>query len=225
MNNFTLKIIAMVIMLIDHSAVALLAMSDPRYLPMRMVGRIAFPIFCFLLVEGYFHTRSPKKYILRLAAFALISELPFDLALFGGKFELAHQNVFFTLAIGLAVVYGIDTVYKKYASNMAMVNMLQLFIAVAGCLIAILLRTDYTFMGVILIVMFYGFRGKKLQLTIAVLFVTFALGGLIEGLASLSLILIFLYNNEKGPSAKYLMYAFYPVHLLILYLIRVAFLG
>lgn len=108
---------------------------------------------------------------------------------------------------------------------MAMVNMLQLFIAVAGCLIAILLRTDYTFMGVILIVMFYGFRGKKLQLTIAVLFVTFALGGLIEGLASLSLILIFLYNNEKGPSAKYLMYAFYPVHLLILYLIRVAFLG
>lgn len=96
-SGSTLKIIAMLSMLIDHIAAVLV---DSRAYPelygaMREIGRLAFPVFCFLIVEGYFNTKNVKKYVGRLLIFGVISEIPFDLAIFGRPgTEFAHQNVF-----------------------------------------------------------------------------------------------------------------------------------
>ena len=95
-NNFTLKMIAIISMLTDHVGCILF----PDELIFRAIGRIAFPIFCFLVVEGFFHTRNTWNYLMRLCIFAILSEIPFDLAFFGKVFYLQKQNVFMTLALG-----------------------------------------------------------------------------------------------------------------------------
>lgn len=218
MNSFTLKLIAIITMLIDHTADVLVPLDQPIYIIMRAIGRLAFPIFCFLIVEGLYYTKNINKYMLRLGIFALISELPFDLALFERTFTWDHQNVYFTLVIGLIVIYGLQKIRIHFVSNQVISFILQFIVIIAGCEIAYLLKTDYNAMGVILILMFYLFRDKKLPLIISVLFVTIVLGGTFEGLASFALIPILLYNGLRGPKVKYVFYAFYPVHLLCLYL-------
>lgn len=224
MNSFQLKMIAIITMLIDHTAAVLISPNQPLYALMRIIGRIAFPIFCYLIVEGFYHTRSVKKYILRLSAFALISEVPFDLALFEEGFYWNYQNVYFTLAIGLIVVSGIHWIRNKYTYNAIISNLIQFIIVIGGCSIAIILRTDYSFMGVLMILVFYLYREKKQKLVLAVFVVALLFGFGIEIIATLSLIPIFLYNGEKGPSGgKYFFYVFYPAHLYILYIIETGF--
>ena len=102
LSGSTLKIIEMVTMLIDHIGAAVLARmiiagnADlyDAYRTLRMIGRIAFPIFCFLLIEGFQHTKNAKKYAERLFLFAAISEIPFDLAFSAKVLEFQYQNVF-----------------------------------------------------------------------------------------------------------------------------------
>lgn len=219
MNHFQLKMLAILTMLIDHTAAVLIPQSEPIYPIMRMIGRIAFPIFCYLIVEGFYHTRSVQKYIVRLSVFALISEIPFDLALFKTTFYWNYQNVYFTLVIGLIVVYGVHQIRNQYAKNLLLSNGLQLIVVLLGCILAILLRTDYAYMGVLMIFVFYLFRGKKLELILAVFLVTLLFGFGVEIFATCSLIPIFLYNGKKGSGGKYFFYIFYPAHLYILYLI------
>ena len=101
LNSFWLKMIAITTMLIDHVGAVLL----PQYPILRIIGRIAFPIFCFLLVEGFMHTHDVIRYMTRIGLFALISEIPFDLLFYGRILDGTHQNVFFTLFIGLVMLY------------------------------------------------------------------------------------------------------------------------
>ena len=111
LSGSTLKMIALLTMLTDHIAAFLINVDryPAVYYTMRNIGRISFPIFCFLIVEGYFHTSDIKKYMFRLAVFGIISEMPFDLAVGGLNREaMGHQNVFFTLFLGLVVVWLID---------------------------------------------------------------------------------------------------------------------
>ncbi len=223
MNGFTLKMIAIITMLIDHVAAVLIPREMAAYWICRSIGRLAFPIFCFLLVEGFIHTKNVKKYLMRLGIFALISEIPFDLA-FSDKTNrlgfLFQQNVFFTLFIGLAVIYSLSIIEKKYANNITRSNIFDSLAVLVGCAVAILLITDYTYIGILLIVAFYLFRTNKVLLTIAVIVVTGILGGQLEGLAAISMVFIWLYNGERGPQGnKYAFYAFYPVHILSIYLI------
>ncbi len=223
-----LKLIAIITMLIDHigAAVFEMALIPQSYtggitsayilytnidLALRLIGRIAFPIFCFLIVEGFYHTRSVKRYALRLAVFALLSEIPFDLAFHHQVFYWGYQSVYITLLIGLLVITGMSYCRGK--------KIWQILIPAAGIALAFLLRTDYYGFGVLLIVFFYAFREMKIARILSCALNFIALGGL-EPAALISFIPIHFYNGKKGPAInKYVFYAFYPVHLLILYLI------
>ncbi|MCI8307949.1 MAG: conjugal transfer protein TraX [Lachnospiraceae bacterium] len=208
LTGSTLKIIALLTMLTDHIAAFLIHYDryPAVYYVMRNIGRISFPIFCFLIVEGYFHTSDIKKYMLRLAAFGIISEMPFDLALTGlNNKSILHQNVFFTLLLGLAVVWFIDN-----NKNNVIIHCLAIWV---GCVAAVLFKTDYSCFGVIQIIMFYYFRNVRLYRIAGIILLNMFMG---QPAGAASLLFIENYNGKRGLKLKYLMYAFYPVHLLII---------
>lgn len=239
----TLKIIAIVTMLIDHIGAALLepmlmnaasaaGMTTWSYetlfakcpsfmIPysiMRLIGRIAFPIFCFLLVEGFLHTRNIKKYALRLGLFALISEIPFDLAFYHQAFYRDYQNVFFTLFIGLLVIAGLHTSNAYFADKKLPLILTNIIIILVGMLLAGLLKTDYGYMGVLVILLLYVLRNNRLLASCSACICLTCLSFL-ELTSFICVPLIKLYNGKRGLSLKYFFYAFYPVHLFLLYLI------
>ena len=111
-SAFGLKIIAAITMILDHTALILVSDNTKMYYIMRCIGRISFPIFCFLLVEGYFHTKSKIKHCINLLVFALLSEVPYDL-MRGSAFNIERQNVIFTLLIGFVVIWALDEIFSN----------------------------------------------------------------------------------------------------------------
>ncbi len=216
MSTFYLKLIAIITMLIDHTTVVLIPVDSELHLIGRIIGRLAFPIFAFLLVEGFYHTKNIKKYLIRLGIFALVSEIPFDLAFYNNFFDFKHQNIFFTLFLGLCTVWLLSLVEVKFKNKLVYINILNALITIAFSFIAAVLRTDYGFMGILIIVAFYLFRGSKIMLALALVVIS---GSIIQGFSVLSMIPIWFYNGKKGKSLKYFFYAFYPAHILALYLI------
>ena len=211
----------MVTMLIDHIGAVLIPVSDPSYEILRIIGRIAFPIYIFMLVEGFYHTKNVNKYLMRLGIFALISEIPFDLAFYRSLGDFSHQNIFFTLFIGLGMMYLMSIIETRFAKNILASNFLDAVVLILACLVAEVLHVDYRSSGIILIAVFYLFRKNKFMLTFMLFVVlNFYLGGGINIYAMASLIFIFLYNGKKGKEVKYLFYGFYPLHLLVLFGIR-----
>lgn len=172
-NSFSLKMIAIICMFIDHmTAAGIFVTSNLQYTIGRGIGRIAFPLFCFLLVEGYFYSRDRMKYLARLLFLAFVSEIPFDLVFRGSAYNMEYQNVFFTLSLGLAAVMMLGKTDRKF---MGMANdekrndsekrfykflniIIQLAILTFMTTMAELLRTDYSANGVLLIVMIYFFE-------------------------------------------------------------------
>lgn len=208
-----LKLIAITTMLIDHIA-AMFLWGDSSYFILRMIGRIAFPIFAFLIAEGYVRTRDVKKYAIRLLIFAFISEIPFNLA-FGNKiFYLGHQNVFFTLFLGLLAIISYNYFNYEYREPI-----LGFFSVVAIGYLAALLNTDYGLFGVAMIFIFYVYRNNFRAIAIVIAIINIYMWGL-QPFAIMALPLIYLYNNQKGKQLKYLFYVFYPAHLFILWLIE-----
>ena len=216
MNVLILKIIALTSMIIDHYG-AIFQNGVDIY---RIIGRLAFPIYAFLLVEGYTHTRNVKKYAIRLLLFAVISEVPFDLA-FYNRIGFIHQNIFFTLFIGVILMYLLDNKEKKYNFNS------NLLIIAAG-FVAMISNVDYNFIGIIYILIFYYTKDfdklKRLKYTSVSLFVTNLLTfGFGQQYAILALPLIYFYNGKLGPNNKFLQiffYIAYPLHLLIFNLLK-----
>lgn len=172
----------------------------------RYIGRPAFPIFCFLLVEGFLHTRDVKKYAVRLGIFALVSEIPFDLALHLTPFAWKNQNVYFTLLIGLLAIWFIEAQGETFGARLTGLA--------GGALLAELLHTDYGAFGVGLIVALYVMRKNRLWQC-----VLGALCCLWELTAPLAFLPIYLYNGERGRQPKWFFYWFYPAHLLAYYAI------
>lgn len=215
MNVFILKLIALITMVIDHYG-AIFQSNIDIY---RMVGRIAFPIYAFLLVEGYHYTRDIKKYAKRLLVFAFISEIPFDLA-FSGRLELMHQNIFFTLFIGLMTMYFLDR-REDYNIN-------KIAIIMISVIVSTLLLVDYSFIGIVYILAFYFNRkkeraGKILSVGGIMLLINLTLSGYLQQFSLLSLVFIYFYNGKLGPKNKFiqgLFYTMYPLHLLVFYLIK-----
>lgn len=215
MSSFILRSIALITMIIDHTG----AVLYPEYHFLRIIGRIAFPLYCFLLIEGYTHTRDVKKYLARLLAFAFISELPFDYAFFG-RLEFTHQNIFFTLFLGLFAVYIIDTKGKE-------LPFVSLFAAVIAMVAAVLLNTDYSFAGILYILIFYytkdltGWMRYGIALAGLVMVNLLLMGGT-QNYSVLAFLFIPLYNHKPGLRNRffqYFHYVAYPLHLYIIHLI------
>lgn len=192
-------------MLIDHIGAVLFPWCEW----MRIVGRLAFPIFAYLLVEGFVYTKDVKKYLVRLGLFALISEIPFDLAFFGTVFAPVHQNVFFELFCGILMLY----LMLKAPSQ---VN--QIIILIVMLLISDWLGLDYGSWGLLMVYACYKFREQKI-VKLALLVIFNLLMGYTQIYAGLAVIPIAFHNRELGPKMKMFFYAFYPAHLLILFLI------
>lgn len=222
MTASTLKLIAIITMLIDHIG----AIFYPDEMWIRMIGRIAFPIFAYFIAEGFFRTSDVKKYMQRLLIFAFISQWPFSFAFDRSIF--LSLNVFFTLFFGLYAIYKYDQ-----SKNINIVSVIGI--------LAQVLNTDYGIYGVYMIFIFYKYHEDFKNMVkyqailngayLGLIIIMFSLNGnslsvghvlpvLIQGLCLLSLILIKYYNGEKGYNFKYIFYAFYPVHLTILGLIK-----
>lgn len=206
LSSFVLKMMAIITMAIDHVG----AVFFPQYIILRIIGRLAFPIFCFLLVEGFYHTRDVHKYMLRLGIFAFVSEIPFDLAFFGTFIEFTHQNVFFTLFLGLLALYLLNT--KMLLVTKTVGVFLLMFLAE-------LLHTDYGAIGILMILVFYSFREKLIIKSASIGIINMLLVGGVQAYATFSVIPILLYNGRRGYNLKYIFYAFYPVHLIIIFIV------
>lgn len=221
LTGSALKVMAVVTMVIDHTALFLLADCHEYTTPvlggysivqlMRTVGRLAFPLFCFLLVEGYRHTSCKKRYALYLLAFALVSEIPWDLLQNGTWFSLKSQNVFFSLLLGFAgiSIYGY---FQKDTYN-RIVGLLMV-----GCL-ALLGRADYGLNGYLFIIGLYLLRRYRVLSFLPAL-VLLPTGWA----AAAACIPAYLYNDRRGfiqgNRLKYGFYLFYPVHLWLIWLTK-----
>lgn len=221
LSQETLKLIACVTMLLDHIG----AVFSPGSV-LRDIGRLSFPIFCFLLSEGFYHTRSRGRYALRLFVSMLLAEIPFDLAFFG-RIYWGHQNVMLTLLLGFLAIWTMTEVKDGIAKGLI----------TAGFVIAAeYLRSDYGGTGVILILMFAMTRempGKNWIRTALVLLLFAGMSSVVvfrvgtfavtqQMLGTFAMIPIALYSGEKKTGSKALQtafYLFYPVHLMTLYLI------
>lgn len=211
LDGTVLKLIACLSMFIDHLG----AVCFSGMMGFRIIGRLAFPIYCFLLVEGAVHTHDMKKYILRMGIFALISEVPFDLAFYHRLVYTGHQNVFFTLGLGLLAIWFLEHPIEQLDIPDVLYKLL---VIIAVGLIAEFFNTDYGFTGIAVICIFYYLRGQpQLKYPIAAILLA-AMGG-VEFYAVLALIPILLYNGQRGRQTKvmqYGFYIFYPAHLLLI---------
>jgi hypothetical protein len=269
-NGNTLKVIACIVMLIDHIAAGIMlpivrdglydgmlsnAELNMTYKVLRAIGRSAFPIFCFLLTEGFIHTRDKRRYAAGLLIFAIISEPFFDLTLYC-KFDrynfnifkvlienrelwFERQNVFFTLFLGLVAIGHIDRIRAEFGRIMPLsetedprlttvsgnVNIVSLLLSAAvgtsAAILAQFIHSDYRWYGVTLIIIFYVFKEFDALCLAAGYFFISSLST--EYWSFPAFILMLFYNKKRGRDLgkfKYCFYLFYPVHLLVIYLVR-----
>ena len=235
-NALTLKVLAMVFMFMDH----LWATLIPGANWLTMVGRLAFPIFAFQIVEGYFHTRDFKKYMTRLLLFALVSEIPFNLMMGGSLFYPFGQNVMVTFLEALLLVRLLDRCRQK-SKKLFYVMIPVTFLL--GNVLGLVTMVDYYGFGIMTVLVFYLTHDWKwgwlVQLAGLYVINVGLMGGMDipvellghtlfisqQGLALLALIPIWLYNGKQGPHSKaiqYACYAFYPLHILVLSLLALA---
>ena len=227
LSSDQLKLIAIFIMLIDHAAYALLhlyltnsydtiAIEDYQKLNKiygyaRDVGRLAFPIFAFMLVEGFFRTRSVVKYAVRIAIAAIVSEIPFNLALYQKVLYPEHQNVMLTMLIALLAM-----ALLRYIESLLLSTPLKVFlyicVSVAAMDIGQLCNCDYRWYGIgAILVLYFTYDQGPLRLVCG------ATAFCWEKFAPASFLLLYFYDDTKKPKLKYLFYLFYPVHLILLY--------
>lgn len=253
LSGSTLKLVAITAMFIDHFAaiildrylisIGILSLNQDNVLipenrtmliiycidmVMRLIGRLGFPLFCFLLVEGYYHTRNKAKYGMRLAMFALISEIPFDLGFKSQVLEFTYQNVFFTLFFGFVMIWGIDEfntqMKEKFEGKLKLLLCIlgTVSITVAGGVIVELLKTDYASIGVITIVLMFLLHKKSFAGSMALGCFALTVRMPVEITSFATVPLVAKYNGTRGLKLKYFFYLFYPVHILLLALVCMA---
>ncbi|MCI8621203.1 MAG: conjugal transfer protein TraX [Clostridia bacterium] len=232
-SAFALKIVAVISMLLDHSSYLIFG----KFSYLNYIGRIAFPIFAYQITEGYTHTHNLKKYFSKLCIFALISQIPF--MLFTSIFlSEIHLNIFFTLALGLGaiIIYDkLDNIKQEKKSTHIFYKIMGILSAFVFSAFSEFAKCDYGYFGVLVIFSFYLFRNNKFLMNFSFIILVFIFYGknlLYSSLTDVYLwIIVFtisalffinLYNHKKGKDTKYFLYLFYPMHLLIIYLLYLA---
>lgn len=218
MTSFVIKIIACITMVLDHIKYAI---PQTDCFITEYLGRLSYPLFAFLVVEGYVHTSDLKKYYKRLLVFAVISQIPFMLfrTLVG---EWKMLNIMFTLLLGLLSITAYDKIKKEYISFPVCILLI---------LLGEFLNVDYGWFGVTMILILYIFREKNIlkliSYTILIILYFYFSGIKVINHAVIMLfismllpiILILLYNGKQGKKMKYFFYWFYPIHMIILYVL------
>ena len=239
MSSFVIKIIAIISMIFDHASDAIIG----HFSFFNLIGRIAFPLFCFQLVNGFKHTKNIYKYMLRLIIFGIISQIPFSIFIYFYSGSFTTLNIFFTLALGLLAIYLLD----KLPNNLKFIGILIDILIIA---LAEIIKVDYGWFGVALILCIYLFYKErngydkeiikntdninilnKLKNNYLFTIIFFLLCfikycNLFSNVSSIivweqilftfsPIIVMLLYNGKKGSSLKYFFYAFYPIHLAI----------
>ena len=234
-TSFSLHILAMLFMLCDHLWGTIVSGNDW----LTCIGRLAFPIYAFMIVEGYFRTKNIKKYVCRLLLFAVLSEIPFNLAMGSRMFYPIHQNVLWSFLIAIGLIHWNETVKGKQIWKQFLVGISSVCV---GYLVGIITFVDYYHAGILMVLVFYFFRNKKwwcyLGQLVCLWYINIEmLGGFSyevnilgqthfivrQGFALFALIPIWLYRGKQGYHSKvlqYSYYAFYPLHLLILAILK-----
>ncbi|MDR2904216.1 MAG: conjugal transfer protein TraX [Clostridiales bacterium] len=238
-TSFQLKMIALITMIIDHAGIFFMGYQDVDLMSMRVIGRLSFPIYAFLIAEGCHHTRDMKKYILRLFVFALISQSVFYagqiffettfVGYYNPFFELSEFNVFFTLLFGAVSVFAFERLRKYAKDQYFFIYAAALLPFCAAMAVAEYFGFDYGAIGVLLIFTVYVSKQRLLQ--IAILFagilalyfefmlIPASLAGvqlLIPYAGMISLVLIYFYNGQRGKRLKWAFYIAYPAHFVVL---------
>ncbi len=239
MNSFALKLLACITMLIDHIG----AIFFPDIMFLRIIGRIAFPIYGFLITEGYTKTKNLKRYMFRLFILAIVSQIPYMLA-----FETKGLNVFFTLLAGILVMVILDKkidFLKLKDDNKIYKIIFEVSIYIVKFILILLIigviekfESDYATYGVCIILCFRLFKNnfKKLTFVMLALNILYTIPILKYFITSYgvnfrvflqttcinSLFFIYNYNDTEGIKMQWLFYGFYPVHLIVLIFIRYA---
>lgn len=229
MSSFSLKVLAVVAMIIDHIGIIFF----PQYIILRYIGRLSFPIFAFLLVQGFIHTKSRTQYAIRLGIFAILSEVPYDLVFYGTYLEFEHQNIMFELLCGLLAIWAMEQAVKTKQESLFLVS-LALVIA------STYFNFSYGIYGIVLMIGFYLFNAFKISRCVISAGVTYLFNGittvnftvwktscvLFAGSATQlyamwSAVPLLLYNGQRGKyKLKWMFYFIYPVHLIILYFVN-----
>lgn len=236
-TSMSLHLMAMLFMLCDHLWGTIIPGNDW----LTCIGRISFPIFAFMIVEGYFHTGNLRKYVLRLLMFALLSEIPFNLAMGSRLFYPVHQNVLWSFLISLGLIHWNEKV--KNTGKIWKRLVVGCVSILLGYVIGLLTMVDFYHAGILTVLVFYFFRQRTWWSYIGQLICLWyinveLLGGLVyeisvfgdtwfvsrQGFALLALSPIWLYHGRQGYHSKllqYVYYAFYPLHLLVLGVIKI----
>lgn len=198
MNAFSIKWLAVILMVIDHVGFFLF----PELKILRIIGRLSFPLFSFLIVNGYKYTRDIKKYFLRLFVFANLIQIP-------SLFTYLPVNIFYTLSLGLLCI----VIYESKIDDLTKVLGISLLVV-----IAYLIKSDYGPYGVILIMVIHILYQRHILMALAIFLLSMAFyGGIhIQCFAALTPFIMKLYNDKPGPKMKYFFYLFYPVHMVFL---------
>ncbi len=234
LSSFALKRVAVISMIFDHiGSIVIQGMLEPLRVDGMLyigqdsagwvrwvfqlrelcdiLGAIAFPIFCFLIAEGYTHTRNKGKYTLRMFLFALLSEIPYDLAHYRMPFRFSLQNVMFTLTVSLLTLMALERAERRAGEQKKQYVALSAAITAAGMVLAYLVRGEYVFLGVLAVALMYLLRERgKLRLL-----------GLVPLLIAspwilLAVPLLMAYDGSRGKGNKWFFYVFYPAHFLVL---------
>lgn len=211
MTGETLKLFAVACMLIDHVAWALVPVDSPVGIVMHIIGRVTMPIMAFMVAEGYIHTHDFKRYAGRLLIFAFVSDIPFMVF----ERSTAGHNVMFTLFFGLMAIWFVDHADRGYKA------VFGAFLMVGA---ALYLRLDWSFIGVLLCLLFWAFRKNFLAASLSVvalsLMTVMVYGQWWQLGMILSLPLLRLYDGQRGRGSKWGFYAFYPGQFIALSILR-----
>lgn len=187
------------------------------YYILRAIGRISFPLFAFLLIEGIKHTRNIMNYGFRIFIFAIISEIPYDWGVFGKIVNIQHQNIFFELFLGLVLV----SMFRLCENRICLMGNLVVKIVLSMMFMyaSEYFRIDYGYVGILVIIIFYLIDNKNLSIVVVCLLLTDMVKD--ELFAWLSVFPIAMYDNTRGYYKKYTFYMAYPIHLVVFRIVQI----